>query len=104
MLAGLARDKPDIRETQVALAWAAFDHWQQLGTYPPAARELLQPGLLPKPAAVESCSAANLAARLAVAEGNLPRARQYVDYALGKGYFAPDFITFCKRYGLCELQ
>ena len=47
---------------------------------------------------------ANLAARLAVAEGNLPRARKYVDYALGQGYFAPDFINFCKRYDLCELQ
>ena len=44
------------------------------------------------------------AARLAVAEGNLPMARKYVDYALGQGYFAPDFINFCKRYDLCELQ
>ena len=103
-LADLARDKPDIRETQFALAWAAFEHWQQLGTFPLEAQDLLQPGLLPEPDASESCSAANLAARLAVAEGNLPRARRYVDYALGQGYFAPDFINFCKRYGLCELQ
>ena len=103
-LAKLARDKPDVRETLVALAWASFDYWQQLGLYPAEARALLPPDLLPEPEAVESCTAANLAARLAVAEGDLPRARRYVDYALGQGYFAPDFITFCQRYGLCDLQ
>lgn len=103
-LAALARAKPDIRETLVALAWATFDYWQQLGVYPAEAREVLPPGLLPGPEAVESCSAANLAARLAVAEDDPDRARRYVDYALGQGYFAPDFINFCKRYDLCELQ
>jgi hypothetical protein len=102
-LVELARDKPDIRETQLALAWAAFGHWQEFGIYPDEARALLSPGLLPEPEALGSCSAANLAARLAVAEGNMPRARRYVDYALGQGYFAPGFINFCKRYDLCDL-
>jgi tetratricopeptide (TPR) repeat protein len=103
LLAELVREKPGAREGIVALAWAAFAYWEQFGTHPPDAAGLLPDDFLPGPGAVESCSTANLGARLAVSEGDQASAKQFVDYALSKGYFEADFITFCKRYGLCEL-
>ena len=37
-------------------------------------------------------------------EGDDPSAGRLVDFALQKGYYEPDFITFCRRHGLCEVQ
>jgi tetratricopeptide (TPR) repeat protein len=102
-LSALARDNPDVNETLDALAWASFDYWEQFGDHPDGVLELLPDNFLPGPDNVQSCSAANLAARLAVTRGEYAVARKFVDYALAKGYFEPRFIEFCKAYGLCEL-
>ena len=97
------RENPGDEFSYKTFALAAFTYWEQFGELPPGASEYYPEALLLEPGAIEECSSADLAARLAVAEGETARAREYVDYALSKGYFAPDFITFCKRYGLCEL-
>lgn len=102
-LAGLVRSKPESGESTGALAWALFAYWEQAGQVPQDLFALLPEGMLPAPAAIESCQEADLAARLSMTRGESDSARGYVAYALSKGYFEADFITFCKRYGLCEL-
>ena len=87
----------------MALAWAVFAYWEQFGQWPPEAVGLLPDGFLPGVGDVESCTAADLGARLAISTDDRASARQYVDFALSKGYFEADFISFCKQYGLCEL-
>lgn len=102
-LVALMRENPGDDFSHRTFALAAFMYWEQFGELPPEASEFFPEELLLEPGAIESCSSAALAARLAVAEGDTARARGHVDYALSKGYFAPDFVTFCKQYGLCEL-
>lgn len=102
-LAGLVTERPDGIRALEALGWAVFGYWEHFGRLPPESEGLLPEGFLPGPDEVEYCSAADLAARLAVVEGDLLSARQYVDYALSKGYFEASFTAFCKRYELCEL-
>jgi tetratricopeptide (TPR) repeat protein len=102
-LISLIRAKPGSHEGLTALAWASFDYWERFGYYPPEAKALLPADFLVGPDSQQGCSMANLAARLAVVDGDMPLARRYVDYALQKGYFERDFIAFCKRYELCEL-
>ena len=102
-LTGLVRENPGDNFSHRNFVFASFLYWEQFGSFPPGAPELLARGLQSHTAEIENCYSADLAARLAVAEGDTVRAREYVDYVLSKGYFAPDFITFCKQYGLCEL-
>jgi tetratricopeptide (TPR) repeat protein len=102
-LAGLVAERPDEGKALEALGWAVFDYWEQFGRLPPEVEGLLPEDFLPGPDEVEFCSAADQAARLAVIEGDLLSARQYVDHALSRGYFDASFTAFCKRYDLCEL-
>lgn len=102
-LLSVVREQPGVRETLESLAWASFEYWEQFGEFPGAVSELLPDHFLPGPEKVQSCSEANLAARLATARGEEATARQYVDYALARGYFEPRFIGFCKTYGLCNV-
>ena len=86
-----------------ALAWVTFYYWEQFGAKPVEALALIPEGFLPAPGRIENCRTADLGARFALARGDEAAAREYVDYALNKGYFEPGFIGFCKDYGLCEL-
>jgi len=99
----LVRENPEAGHSINALAWAAFYYWEQFGEKPFGALDLIPEGFLPDPEKVESCRAADLGARFALARGEPSEARRYVDYALSKGYFEASFIGFCRRYELCEL-
>jgi len=101
-LAELTAAKPDFGNAVYALAMAYFEYWQHFGETPGAAVDKLLEPVEFEPNAVKSCNDAGVAARLAVARGDLDRARNLVDFALQKGYYDPDFIEFCRRYGLCE--
>ncbi|MGD8347524.1 MAG: toll/interleukin-1 receptor domain-containing protein [Lysobacterales bacterium] len=102
-LAELVRDKPEAGNIVNALAWVTFYYWEQFGAKPVEALALIPEGFLPTPGRIENCRMADLGARFALARGDEAEAREYVEYALNKGYFEPDFIGFCSDYGLCEL-
>lgn len=99
--ADLVRQKPGYRESLEGLARASFEYWQDFGQVPDAGIEALMEGYLARPEDVQSCRDANLAARLAVVDGDRELAKRYTRYVLDKGYFDPDFIGFCQRYDLC---
>ena len=98
----MVRNYPDCRRSLIALVWASYFYWEQFGNQPPGSSELLAT-LYPENFAVQSCSDADLAARIAVMEGDTEKARRMTDYAVGKGYFEARFIRFCRQYDLCEL-
>jgi tetratricopeptide (TPR) repeat protein len=98
----MVRDYPDFRESLIALARASFFYWERFGQQPPGSSELLAT-LYPGDFEVEACTDADLAARIAVMEGDGEKARLMTDYAVGKGYFEARFIDFCRQYGLCKL-
>lgn len=103
-LAELVTAKPDFRDALYALASAYFEYWQHFGESPGEAVEALLEPVGFEPGAVISCDDAGVAARLAVARGDMDAADRLVDFALQKGYYEPGFITFCRRHGLCEVQ
>ena len=101
-LARMVQDFPDFRDCLVALAYAVFQYWEHFGEHPAIPAGLLDPlhmGIVD----VQSCTDADRLARIAVMDGELDKARSFTDYAVGKGYFDPEFINFCRQYGLCKL-
>jgi tetratricopeptide (TPR) repeat protein len=101
-LADLTTEKPDFGLAVYALAMAYFEYWQYFGETPGEVFETLLEPVESEPNAMMSCDDASVAARLAVARGDLNRAEKLVDYALQKGYYEPRFIAFCRRYGLSD--
>jgi len=103
-LAQLVTDHPDYRPALEALVRVYYEYREHFGTVPGAEFESLVDRFPVTPDNVQSCADAALAARLAVARGDQDLAAQYVDYALDKGYYEPDFIDFCGQYSLCEAR
>ena len=103
-LAEMVEAKPDFRNALYALAVAYFEYWQHFGETPGEAVETLLEPVDLEPGKLISCYDAGVAARLAVARGDTDRAAALVDFVLRKGYYDPDFIGFCRRYGLCEAR
>ncbi|MEJ2401145.1 MAG: toll/interleukin-1 receptor domain-containing protein [Xanthomonadales bacterium] len=97
-------ESPDYRPSLEALIAVYFEYWRHFGASPGTDFDRLVDRFPVTPETVQSCTDADLAARLAVVQGDRERAGEYVNYALEKGYYAPEFIAFCSQYGLCETR
>jgi tetratricopeptide (TPR) repeat protein len=102
-LSRLVESKPGFRASLEGLATASFDYWEQHGEHPPGTVDDLLEGYLDRPESVANCNDAALAARLALTDGNYRLADRYTGYVLEKGYSEPGFLTFCRKYQLCDL-
>ncbi len=100
-LAGRVLRNPTHRDSLRQLASASFGYWELTGSQPDASVTGLLSGFLSDPARTRSCFDASTAARLAVMRGDRVLASDYTDYVLGRGYFEPGFVRFCRRYALC---
>lgn len=95
-------ERPGYARIRNLLAAALFQYWQLNSKLPQADWLALAENYSLSEPPVRSCVLAGLAARQAVMHGNLPTARYYTDYLLGKGYYEPQFVRFCQVYGLCN--
>ena len=79
----------------------AFRYFQRSGAPPSnaAVAELLQVPLseLQNP----SCTELRVASQSALLQGQIEVARAHAVNLLQKGYFEPEFISFCREYELC---
>ena len=103
-MAELVRLKPGVRWGLQGLAAASFRHWQHFNERPGVERASLPDDFLSDETQVESCTDANLAARLAIMAGDQAKAQVLTQYALSQGYFEADFVKFCRQYETCDLQ
>jgi len=101
-LVALVTEKPQNRASRYQLARASFERWEQTGQVPSEDINALLEGFLTPPRMARSCDDASLAARLAIMDGDKTRARDYTEYLLDRGFFEPDFVTFCKNYAICD--
>ena len=101
-LTSLVREKPENRSSRYQLARALFEKWAQAEQSPTSQEIALLDGYLAEPGSVKSCTDTSLAARLAMMRGDKDRARDYTSYLLNRGFFDPEFIVFCRDYGICE--
>ncbi len=101
-LMSLVRADPDHRRARSGLAYAVWLLWSinhnKVGSDILASIE----GFLDGPDDARSCDDADLAARLAWMRGDKALAQVYTHYLLGKGYFEPGFIQFCRMHQLCR--
>ena len=103
-MAELVRLKPGMRASLRGLVIASFRYWQHFGSGPGFEWTSLADNFLSFETEIESCTDANLAARLAIMAGDRDKARSLTQYALSRGYFEADFVTFCRKYETCEIQ
>ena len=103
-LTELVQLKPGFEYSLRGLAAASFIYWQQFGEKPDSAVDSLLVQYLPDSDSdsIDNCTDASLAARLAVSDGNTQLAKRHTRYVMGKGYFEPDFVAFCRKYQLCD--
>ena len=102
-LSMLVREKPENRSSRRLLARAWFEYWARHSSLPTSDATAMLEGYLVDPERTASCDDASLAARLALLRGNIPLAKDYTLYLLGKGFYEPGFVAFCKRNELCEM-
>jgi tetratricopeptide (TPR) repeat protein len=95
--------RPEARNGLEALARAEFENWRYSGISQSVAIHPALDGYLSQTELAESCSDADIAARLAVVNGDLELAKRYTGYVLSKGYREAGFLAFCREYALCEL-
>jgi tetratricopeptide (TPR) repeat protein len=98
----LVEEEPESRSSRSSFAHAVFVFWERNGILPSKEADLMLNGYLGDPEQVRSCSDASLAARLNIMRGNKNLAKHYTDYLLGRGYYEPGFVAFCRRYELCD--
>jgi tetratricopeptide (TPR) repeat protein len=101
-LLSLFKYNPEHREIGRLLAFAWFEIWTNTGMLPSDEAATLLDGYLVDPEQATSCDEASLAAKLEVMRGNKSLAKYYTLYLLGKGFFEPGFVAFCKRSDLCN--
>ena len=101
-LAAIVSENPGIASGRMLLASAFFQYWQLNSELPPAdwLAQVEDYSLSESP--VRSCKLAGLAARQAVMHGDMTTAKYYTSYLLGKGFYEPEFVRFCRAYGLCK--
>lgn len=101
-LTRLDREKPENRIGRRALGEVLLEYWNRYQSLPSddavAFLQSYRVGSDP----IWSCEEASLAANLELMRGNFSQAKVYTSYLLGKGYFEPEFVAFCKKYDLCE--
>jgi len=102
-LAELVRTRPGFRASLEGLVMAAFLYWEQYGSMPDIDLGGLLGSYLADPGAIENCSDADLAARMAVMNGDMAAAQRLSRYVLAEGYFEADFVAFCRRHTICDL-
>ena len=102
-LSGLVSENPEHRISLHLLANAWFEHWNRHGALPSDQAAAMLESYLVDPERATSCDDDSLAARLELMRGNIPLAKDYTLYLLGKGFYEPGFVAFCKRNGLCEM-
>jgi hypothetical protein len=84
------------------LARAWWEYWARNGVLPNEQAASALENYLANPKKATSCNDAGLAARLEIMRGNTSLASDYTLYLLEKGYFEPEFVTFCREYNLCD--
>lgn len=99
----MAAAKPKARDGLDVLAMAEFELWHHSGMDDSTEINPVLNVFLSQTELTENCFDADLAARVAVVDGNPELARRYTDYVLNKGYFAAGFVSFCKEFNLCDL-
>ena len=95
-LVALVGASPDHRGVRSGLAYAAWSLWSLDQDQVDNDVLGLIEGFLDGPDDARSCDDADLAARLAWMRGDKALAQDYTDYLLGKGYFEPGFVNFCR--------
>jgi tetratricopeptide (TPR) repeat protein len=98
----LVREKPKNRLGRQFLARAWWEYWARNGVLPNEQAASALENYLANPKKATSCNDAGLAARLEIMRGNTSLASDYTLYLLEKGYFEPEFVTFCREYNLCD--
>jgi hypothetical protein len=101
-LAALVQEKPKNRFGLYQLVRGAYQQWRQSGQLPNARANAAIEQFLTGRKSIESCDDASLAAQLAVMRGDKALASSYTSYLLGKGYFDPDYVAFCKAQQICD--
>jgi tetratricopeptide (TPR) repeat protein len=101
-LENLVKEQPDYRLSKSALADVWMEYWFRHGELPGQGAATMLDGYLVDPAEATSCNEASLAAKLEIMRGNKTLAKDYTTYLLGKGFFEPGFVAFCKAHELCE--
>ena len=101
-LFALVSEKPENGIARQALGAALLDHWDRYKTLPNEEAVAFLNGYLVGRTGAWSCNEASLGAKLELMRGNISEATVYTSYLLGKGYFEPGFVAFCKKYDLCE--
>ena len=90
------------RPVENMLTLAAFRYWRLAHEFPQENIQALLPDFTEGGGRIRACHDASLAARKAIMFGRREEALEHTDYLMEKGYQEPDFIWFCKEYGLCE--
>jgi len=102
-LSGLVSENPEHRTSLQLLANTWYEHWNRHGALPSDQAAAMLESYLVDPERATSCDDASLAARLEFMRGNISLAKDYTLYLLGKGFYEPGFVAFCKRNELCEM-
>lgn len=101
-LSALVKEEPESRLSRRSLAHAVFDYWERNDASPSRDADFLLEPYLADPQQVQSCADTSVAARLEIMRGNKILAKHYTEYLLGRGYYEPGFVAFCRRYDLCD--
>lgn len=101
-LSWLVREKPENREGRQQLARVLFEEWARQTSVTADIDTAVLDDYLVDPENVKSCRDAGLAAGVALMQGRIELAKEYTDYLLGKGFYEPRFVSFCRRHSLCE--
>ncbi len=98
----ITADHPENQYSRRELELAEFQFWSQNELSPATGFSDDSPGRGETQSRVQSCDAASLAARQAVMRGDMTAASDYTSYLLGRGFYEPAFIRFCKQYDTCD--
>jgi tetratricopeptide (TPR) repeat protein len=101
-LLSLVSEKPENRTGRRLLANAWIEYWKRHGKLPSGEANAMLDSYPIDPENSTSCQDASLAAKLEFMRGNISLAKGYTSYLLGKGFFEPGFVAFCKQYELCN--
>jgi len=100
-LSKVARNHPQSRQAMVELAYAYAYAWDHAGADFAHGSQAVRLDEIRAALNHSGCVDLDIAARLAVIEGEWPEARADVNRLLEHGYQEPDFREFCATYDLC---
>ncbi len=101
LTAVLSANNKDLKSREY-LAKARFLWWEQHGADLLGSRPELESYLIQESQEKQSCTGADLTARIAIIEGDRNLAQERVNYLRAKGHFEPAFVRFCGDYDLCR--